>query len=609
MSPRQWHAILPSGAFSSSALAEDLAPALEQARYFGKKHILLASDDCKAAHFPRLEQNIFDKGLAPQRLISLEEFAVSEEITGQIERGYHFVLAIDREPSAAAIEKMISTKAHLARFTYVVIGRKDWRFKDAYRSLPHFVRPRLHLDFPVSIHHSDPFYSPAEVGAILDELNGSSGFAAPVSFSPHFGLRRELLRANIIAVSGPETMSGPAPKISVVTTNPEAVNRLASLSEFSELAAGVEFVVSRVIGQQTVPVHPVSVPVFHVWLHLEDSAGAFPEIGAELRNWGAQYARGKFLLFADEAEPEALATLIRRVLFLGEGGEEIVRAGEGMMLASGRFREAGGFDPLFFRFGLGEAELLHRYLGGLSLATGDLRLADYLRRKIKGAHRALGAGLFFHQYFDETFLQYFSPSASETVAMEREGGSRLRNQVRYRLEQSRDAYLGIYKASPRVALEGHVQILLKPYHWIKPYAWLLKMPVYPLIVQPYHRIKLHAWLLKMPVYPLVVQPYHFLRLYAWRPFREHAWRVKYIYYFAKVALFRLWGLLLRVWGLLLRLYGLLLRLRGQLWRIKQVYYFFFRLLFPIRKIYYFAEYQFEKRILGLYGRQHVWIKK
>jgi hypothetical protein len=106
----------------------------------------------------------------------------------------------------------------------------------------------------------------------------------------------------------------------------------------------------------------------------------------------------------------------------------------------------------------------------------------------------------------------------------------------------------------------------------------------------------------MPIYPLFVQPYHFLRQTVWRFLREQIWKIKYVYYVPKV-------IALRLWGNVLRFQGLLLRLRGQLWRVKQIYYFLFWLFFPVRKVYYFAAYQFEKRILGLYGQQHVWIKK
>jgi hypothetical protein len=608
MSLRQWHSIMPSDALSPSALAEDLAPALELSWFFGKRHVLLAVEDCSPDSIARVEERIDQRGLISQYYVTLEEFTSCEQVAARFSRGAYLVVVIDREPSAAAVERMITTRLDMGRLAYVVIGRKDWRFRDTFRSLPHFIRSHLFLDFPASIHRSDSFYSPSELVPIIDELKASSGFTAPPSFDPHVRLRKELLRVNVIAVSGPTSISDQVPDVSVVASDPDTLGWLAAWDRFSELGKKVELVVPRVIGQESEPLNFVGAEVSHLWLHLSDSAGHPLEVEAHLRNWGARYARGKFLIFADGASPEALAKILGDLLMPEATAVELLRLGLGIVVEADRFREVGGYDPLYFLFRFGEPEFLYRYLGGISHDGLDAKLAEFLKGKTLGPHGNIGAGLFFHQYFDYALFQFFSSASSAAIGAGNDAGLPLRSRFRYRIEQSRDAYLGIYKASPRVALDGHIQILLKPYHWIKPYAWLLKMPVYPLVVQPYHRIKLHAWLLKMPVYPLVVQPYHFLR--------QNAWRLKFVYYFIKVFLWRLWGLCLffrgkLLWcrGQLMRLHGQLMRLKGQLWRIKQVYYFLFWLFFPIRKIYYFSAYQFEKRVLGLYDRPETLVKK
>lgn len=635
MSSLQWHSILPSGAFDSSALPEDLAPALEQARHFGAGPVLLAPEECEAGHFPRIRNNILQRGLAPQRYVTIDEFALSNDFGEEFLKEGHLAVVIDREPSAAAVEKMIALRPCSGRLSYIVVGRKDWRFRDTFRSLPHFVRPQLFLDFPVSIHRTDPFFAPAELSAILDELNASSGIEGIRSFCPHFHLRRELLKANVIAVTAPNQAAGFAPKLSIVATDPALVSQLASAGLSREFRDRIEVVLPRVIGQETQSIEsPPELAVSHVWLHLEDSQSHFPEIEAHLRNWGARHARGEYILFADGETPAGLDGLLG-ALFLEEKTEKaILGSALGILVRADGFREAGGYDPLYCRFGFGDAEFLYRYLRGMRPEGEDAGLAKYLRDRLRVSHGGLGLNLFYLQYFDFSFFRYFLSATAglgESGGQE-EGDSRLRNQFRYRMEQSRDAYLSIYKASPRVAFEGNIQVLLKPYHWVKPHLWLLKMPVYPLFVRPYHMIKLHAWLLKMPVYPLLVQPYHLIKLHAWllkmpvyplvvKPFhliKQHAWRVRVPFYWAHRNGVQIFHWLKRhAWRLktpvvvpfhLLRRHIWRLKLvfhftKSNLWRVKQIYHFAFWLLFPVRKVYYFGEYQFEKRVLGLYGRQ------
>lgn len=591
MSSLHWHSVLPPGAFDPSALAEDLSPTFEQAGYFGQKKILLAPESRDAGRFPVVMEGILRRALIPQRYIALDEFSLSDQVTEQISRGSHFAIAIDREPSAAAVERMISTMPQLSNLSYVVIGRKDWRFKDTFRSLPHFIRSRLFLDFPVSLHESDPFYSPAELAAILDELKTNCGLGDIRSFSPHFHLRRELLGANIIAVSGPAQAFATKPELSIVAPDPDVANQLASSKSLRELGHRVEVVVPRIIGRETKLLHSIQgVPVSHVWLHLEDPAGRFPEMEAHLRNWGARYALGKSILFADGETLGHLDRILDRLLAKGDSEKEILRSGLAVLVESEAFRGAGGFDPLYCYFGLGEAEFLHRYLNGLRPEAEDEALAKFLRERIRGSHAGVGLGLFYHQYFDHFFFRYFFPSSSSALPGEEgpEKGPPLRNHFRYRMEQSRDAYLSLYKASPKVALAGNIQLLLRPYHWIKPHAWRLKMPVYPLIVKPFHGIKLHAWKLRVPAYWIhrnSVQAFHRAKRHAWRlrapvavPYhflRQHAWKLKLALHF----------------------------LKSNVWRVKQIYHFLFWMFFPVRKVLYFCEYQYEKRVLGLYGRR------
>ena len=527
----------------------------ELAEKFGTERIIFNSVQLESPLFQRLTEKTQEHKLAPVYVVTAEQFCASKNLLQQMQQGVHYTVLIYSPLSTEMICRVRDLESHLSQLSFVILARKDWNVRNCYRSVPHFMRHRLFVDFPVSMHETDPFYEPSELTSIRQKFEKDFLDKEVQSYCPNLGIHNEWGKKNISYFSQPRKLLNEKPKVSIIALNPEALQPLLESQVLQKSPEDFEILITRVAGQKTKVIPKVkSVVTTRYWAHPIDQNK--PVSKKILANFTASQADGDILVFLDPKTDPSLDGLFS-VLLSGEAnfGKLLMRKGL-FVFNRADFFKAGGFDDLLATWGGERVRLLDELYPELTEAEQNRNLGPLLEKVDNSCDQLLLAHQFANQIDDFSFLGERTPlkrviSPKFSVFLYLQGQIFLFFKWIEFLSQKHG-----WKFSP-----------LRLRHFYRTRLW--KYNIFRYI---YHYWKMHAW----RVSPLRLR--HYLRPYVWRfnPW-VYAWP---------------WKLVWQIRHLPQRIYG---------WWVR-AYWTAFRLLFPLRKIYYFSQFQFEKRVLKLHRK-------
>ena len=566
---------------------------LERARSFGHKEVLMPPLQMGSSFFSKMNQVVLEEDLIPIHYLSVSDFCLNRELESYLEKGVNFAIMIYEPLPSAFLDQLKQKEEFKDQLHYVFLCRNDWNIENTYKSLPYSIREKLYVDFPVKLHENDPFFTPEEVELVVKKIKQNFKNVKIKSFAPNYQFYNEFLQSGVQSVVESKRVKGESPVLSVITNNPQTLEFLNAT--ICEEANNVEIVVPRFSDSATKVVPKIeNILVTKVWLHKFGQDDEKSEL-TYCMNEGALKAQGQYLVFVDEVT-ESNKQKIKEILMSKEIEEcEFLVKSDCLIFKRDSFLKLGGFDPLYGSFDPSGLEMIYRYLVSESKET--LFNVDLIKNKLSSLeplNREVFSRLFYGQYEDLNIYKTMSlRSLEDLISSKEESFGFLSLEAKYRFERIKDAYLSLYKATPKVALEGNLKflwsfispalikiyfilhgfyykVLHRMYHLV---TWTIKKVFYKTLHPAYHGV---TWAMKRVFYKTIHPAYHGL-----------TWTAKKIFYktlhpfYYKV-------------------------LHKGYYRCHTFYYeYVFKALYPVRKVYYFIEYQYEKRVLGLHKRREM----
>jgi hypothetical protein len=154
--------------------------------------LIFDSIQLKSSLFQQIFQQSRLTSWRPHFVLNQDDFLDYHPEFQQWSHRARFSILVYKQPSSTFLFALNSIKDCLASVQLVILARNDWHVQNTYRSLPHFVRSRLFVDFPPSLHESDPFLQPAEAASLHHKLKGDFGLKSLSSFCPQLRLMSQL---------------------------------------------------------------------------------------------------------------------------------------------------------------------------------------------------------------------------------------------------------------------------------------------------------------------------------------------------------------------------------------------------------------------------------
>lgn len=675
------------------------------------KNVVFHSVASDSELFNEIVSKCSEESLRPDFVLGKSDFLKIENSRELLEQGVGFVILFSSPITPLFIEKIKEFEEFLPQLQFVIIGRKDWNVRNTYRSIPHFMRSRLFVDFPVSLYEGDAYFDTGELKQVVPSFENDFLDGSVRSYCPSLSFYTGGSHNNISHFSIPRKLTKNTPVVSVITSDPELMNKLAVSKMVLENPEKLELIVTRVAGQKTQVIPRIkSVLTTRYWAHPKNPDR--PVSSVLLDNFSAGQASGEYLFYLDERSVEQIDQILL-LLFEGQLNEKKqLEKSRAKIFKTEEFKKMGGLDQAFTSQRAAWVDGSIRYLQLEDSSKGGDLLDSFFSEPAENSTALLNKKMLSHKFvghrkfdIDETLSKAFELSEQSFTEQEELIRRKYKNQA------AKERYMSLYKNSPKVVLEGHLSYLLKPFLFLwRNQAWRLKPSSYSSFWKIQGMWKRHAWKLKKP---FTILSSHFWRLdfrsYAiywtvlrffrqiWKglswvvatPFnlaKENIWRLDprvYKSYWGAKALMRsvvtfvsltaikparylvsnfwrldpktysfYWSVRARVvsmktsfshffsvwlkgnlwrldpkaygfyWGVKSRINGFFgfikkkttelfwvgwhyyCLLRGNLWRLsaKQVGWYIFRLMFPLRKIYYFIHFQYEKRVLGLHKK-------
>ncbi len=535
----------------------------ELAERFGSQKIIFNSVQIESPLFNRLKEKTKEHQLAPVYVVTAEQFLEIKKLQEHLNEGVHYTILIYSPLSTEMICLVDKMQAYLSQLSFVILARKDWNVRNCYRSVPHFMRSRLYVDFPVSIHESDPFYEPAELTSTRQNFEKDFLDHDIPSFCPNLGLYNEWGKKNISHFSKPRKLLKTKPKVSIIALDPDKLKPLLNSKVLQKSPEDFEILITRVAGQKTKVIPKIkAVTSTRYWAHPIDSGKQVSE--KVLANFTASQADGDILVFLDSQNEDNLDGLFS-VLLAGDVnfGKLLIRKNLFVFSKQGFF-SAGGFDDLLTSWDADRIRLQNTLYSSLLTEEQTKNIGTVLKSVENSCDQLLLAHRFADRIEDFGFLAGGAPKTQELMQ------KKIYEEVfGYHKDDLKQAHKVIYQSSVGVAVEGSLKRTLDfVLRYLQLHAWRLS----PLRIR--HQLRVNYW-----QYNIFHHAYHFIKMHRWRlnPL-SYAWIYKITYWFRYLPQ---------------RVYG---------WWV-QGYWLAYRVAFPLRKIYYFLHFQYEKRILGLHSKR------
>jgi hypothetical protein len=491
---------------------------------FGAERVLLDRVPQASQFSEKLHEQFSNYGLSTEYVLTLQEWSQWQDKKESLEKGHHFCFLIYNPMTPDFLHEILELQNFIDQMKFVIIARKDWNFRNTFRSIPHFMREYLYVDFPLSTYAHDPFYETEEIQKILGQMSRDfrKNFTTP--YCPHLRFVNTGLHCNIASISMPRKLSKTKPKLSLITRKPEQVEKLKDLSVVNEYGPQIEVLIARVAGEKTQVIPKIkNLLTTRFWVHPIDPG---KDVSCSyLYNFSATQADGDILFFIDELSQESIDFALKKLLQDSSSELEVKNMASGNIFNKSLFFEKGGLDPAYTDLDLAWFDLEFR----IDPKTSPKRAFEFHQKEGISLDKKINFELFTHKFVDsiDDFSEQIQNNQERSL---RQKEIEEKNTIpEYRWQWAKDLYFTLYRSSPKVAMEGNFSFIYRFFYRIFRFS--------------YHHYRMNIWKLNPRVYKIY-------------------WQIPY-------------------WPT----------------RIK---WFLFEISFPFRKVYYFANYQYEKRILGLH---------
>ena len=362
---------------------------------------ILYFTDMESSFFQALHQEFKQRDICPEYIIPADDFFKTGSLSELLEEGGHLSVLIFKPLGPEVIEKIKSLESFIHQLKFVVLARKDWNVENTYRSIPHFMRSRLYVDFPMSLRPTrpshggglllqwcfdtfrrklyekfgmatklyrkfglqDPFLSPREWVPMVETFKKQfPGF--PVrSYCPNLFLYSEFLSSNVSHFSGPRKLNSKKKYLSCIFQDSREFEALMHSKTMIQNSDQVEILLAQT-NEKTEPVStpisgsisdsipgsipeglPDSISIHPYLVHPQDPGK--PVSKALVNNFLAGQATGRYLLFLDKEvlkNPEGFLDAVFKESF--DEFEFLIRE-KVMIFRRDDFLKMGGFDILF----------------------------------------------------------------------------------------------------------------------------------------------------------------------------------------------------------------------------------------------------------------------
>ncbi len=505
---------------------------------FDVKRVMLDRVPQSSDFSEKLQEQLQNYGLTTEHVLTLEEWNQWHNKRESLEKGHHFCFLIYNSVTPDFLHEILGLQEFIGQMKFVIIARKDWNFRNTFRSIPHFMRDYLYVDFPLSTYAHDPFYETAEIQEILSQMSRDFRKDFTTPYCPHLRFVNTGLQCNIASISMPRKLSKATPKLSLVTRTPEQVEKLKDLSIIKQYGNEIEILIARVAGEKTQVIPKLkNVLTTRYWVHPIDST---KEISTpHLYNFSASQADGELLFFIDDLSEQDLDAGLKKLLESSISPEDLKVSQLPGVFEKTQFLEKGGLDPAYTDIDMAWFDLNYR----VRVNPTQKQKIDINQSEGISLNKKINFELFTHKFVDsiDDFSEQIEKNQERSL---RQKEIEKKNTIpEYRWQWAKDMYFTLYRSSPKVAMEGNFSFIYRFFYRIYRFT--------------YHHYRMNAWKLNPMAY-------------------KFFWKLRYLPHKFK---------------------GWLKQAQGWMIRAKWV---LFELSFPFRKVYYFSHYQYEKRILGLH---------
>ena len=521
---------------------------------------LLYSVVLDSPFFHALNEEFQKRNLYPEYIVEADDLFGLDSLPKLIKSGLGFSLLFFKPLGPEWIEKikeMEDFSFHDPKsnknlkggdsLKFIILARKDWPVENTYRSIPHFMRSRLYMDFPISLSLEDPFYSIDEWTPLVRSMEKQFPGFQIKSHCPNLGFHAEVSNPNLSHFSLLHEKTSKNPFLSVILTDPNPFEAITRLKKMAQNQDQMEFVFASIAKEEKANLqayppnrerafnqpshiyekdseqftfHPPSqsiqteknfregfldqeknensISFVHYQVHPKNREK--PVSKPLVNNFLAGKARGQYLWFPDLQTPEDSKAILN-TLFEGSFDElQLLNQKKVMVFHREDFLKMGGFDPLF------------------------------TERPLSWVDSTLRYGIFKNRDKDSVKSMVLPETAKLSKSF----------------ESQRIMIFHKYAGEKKIKWKNQVS---NNHHKVE--KRYIKMIFKPLLVRSgLHRRYENRW----------------IKLY---------YRVKYLVFYNRYS---------RKWS----------------YRFHKAYWRVFYILYPIRKIYYFCHFQYEKRILGLH---------
>jgi hypothetical protein len=513
-----------------------------------KSEVLIYQVAPNTHFFSHIKEQITQAGLIPVCAIDEDLFHGFQNMEKFLQQGGQVALLLRNELRPESSVRLLELSQYFKQLKIVLVARKDWNMVNAYRSFPHSLRTQLYVDFPPRIHSKDQAFTVLEKREIISELQACFPGSVVQSFFPELAWHSRINQLNLSHFSPAQKLKSNPVKITMIADDPKLIGELNKWSNLSRYHSLIELLIPRTVNQPTrvVPKVKYLIPS-HYWFQTVDPLK--PANSAWIKNLTACHAGGEVVLFLQPTIMAHLDELVDSIV-QGQWDDQTSLGNTWPVYRTVDFLAEGGYDPSFLGEQSREQDLIARIQNrrqplaniGTDAELTMAKTAPLDRWRFMEKHNLSWDGN------QELSAEGPTKSIADNLDQRRKKMRRY-----YWLQDKMSSYQSLYKFSYKVLFEGHLRYLLAPmvwlFRWVQSQLWRLRPNTYK-----------SYWTLHRICTQMLNKVY-------WSSYRLY-WRIK-----------------------------------GNLWRFKPtVYQWYWALTFPLRKIYYFTYYQYEKRILGLHKR-------
>ncbi len=490
--------------------------------YLKAQKIVFPFIDFDSPLFDEIQQSTLARNIKPSFVMLCSDFLKLKKRRSFLSSDIEINLVIDHWPEPIEFSEIKDIALYQDNIKFVIVARNDWDFVTLYRSLPFWMREKIYIDFPTSLHESDPFLTETQAAEISIQLKNFFPDIELKSFSPDIRLYSENQRAGIKLLSLPPKLNIKKPKLSLVIKDKKTMLALSQSLLLQELGDRVEILYLRFLSEPSFVIpkiksvttttycfdnqpSEISQGLIHNFCLSQSSAEKVLFINQDLaQNWDSVWSKTiKDLIGSDEQRGSfVLQETSQKESFLP------------LFCFKKQVADFGGYDHLLRSSqALQQSPKTISTLGSLSEKKSakfqsQLTFQDRKILKVKKMDSL------------KSSMVKIKPLSPVDVKIKKIKVSQQMNEIYFRLWQNK----------PQVILESHISLIKKP-----------------------------------------------LRFF----YQNYYWRIKSL------------GWRFKVLGMLIY---------SHLWRIspRQIGWIIFKLALPLRKIYYFLNFQYQKRILGLH---------